>query len=191
MIAPRCLVRALARRFACPWTCERGATAIEFAFVAPMVMAILVAIAQISVVYIAQSYLETVTEQAMRIVLTNQSYTLTQAQFNSAICAKVTALFNCNNLIVNLQPITTTTAAGVTSSLPQFDSNGNLTTPTSFNPGNAADKMLLVVMYQWPVFGGPFGLTLANMGNGSRLLVSTEVFYKEPCLNAAGCQANG
>ena len=181
----------LAMRAARLRDCERGATAIEFAFVSPMVIAILLAIAQISVAYIAQSYLEAVTESAMRVVLTNQSYTMTQNDFNTAVCAKVTALFDCNKLVVNLTPITASSPAGVTSSLPTFDTSGNLSNPTSFNPGSTNDKMLLIIMYQWPVIGGPLGLTLANMGNGTRLLVSTEVFYKEPCLNASGCQSSG
>jgi hypothetical protein len=29
------------------------------------------------------------------------------------------------------------------------------------------------------------------MGNGTYLLISTEVFYKEPCLNSNGCAQSG
>ena len=51
--------------------CARGVTAIEFAFVAPLVIAILIAALQIATLFIAQSYLEAVTETAKRLVLTN------------------------------------------------------------------------------------------------------------------------
>jgi hypothetical protein len=35
-------------------------------------------------------------------------------------------------------------------------------------------------MYQWPVFGGPLGLNFATLGNGTLLMVSTQVFQIEP-----------
>ena len=41
--------------------------------------------------------------------------------------------------------------------------------------------MMLVVMYQWPVIGMPsMGFNFSNMGNGTFLLVSTQVFQVEP-----------
>jgi hypothetical protein len=45
--------------------------------------------------------------------------------------------------------------------------------------------MLLVVMYPWPVYGGPLGLNFSNMGNGKMLMTSTQVFRTEP--NVLGC----
>src|SRR4051794_38851761 len=119
-------LHAFVRRVAFAASCESGATAIEFAFVAPFFIAVLLAIVQVSVIYIAQSYLESVTESAMRIVLTNQSYTFRQSDFNTAICGKVTGLFDCSKIIAQLQVINTTTATGVTAALPKFDSNGAL-----------------------------------------------------------------
>jgi hypothetical protein len=40
--------------------------------------------------------------------------------------------------------------------------------------------MLLVVMYPWPVYGGPLGLNFSNLGNGKMLMTSTQVFRIEP-----------
>ncbi len=42
--------------------------------------------------------------------------------------------------------------------------------------------MLLVVMYPWPVYGGPLGLNFSNMGNGKMLMTSTQVFRIEPAV---------
>ncbi len=168
--------KGLLKRF---WRCDSGVNAIEFAFVVPIMIAIVLATAQIAVIFIAQSYLEALAEQAMRIVLTNQANNLTQAQFNSAICADITALFSCNNLIVELEQAPNS-AAAMSSSLPQFDSHGNLVNPTTFQIVPAPNKMLLVVMYQWPVIAGPIGLAFGGLGNGNFLLVSTHVFQIEP-----------
>jgi Flp pilus assembly protein TadG len=182
--------RAVALRIARYRGCESATTAIEFAFVAPIIVAILLATMQVAVIYTAQSYLDAVTEKAMRVVLTNQAYALTQSQFKAQVCANVTALFNCNNLIVQLGPAPAN-AAAMAAAMPQFNANGALASPTTFNPGAPNTKMLLTVMYQWPVVGGPLGLTFANLGNGAHLLTSNQVFYVEPCTNTSGCTPNG
>ena len=68
--------------------------------------------------------------------------------------------------------------------LPTFDSNGNVVgTPTvdvGANAGAGGTDMLLVVMYPWPVYGGPLGLNFSNMGSGKMLMTSTQVFRIEP-----------
>jgi hypothetical protein len=68
--------------------------------------------------------------------------------------------------------------------LPTFDSHENLVgTPTvdvGANSAAAGTDMLLVVMYPWPVYGGPLGLNFSNMGNGKMLMTSTQVFRVEP-----------
>jgi len=46
--------------------------------------------------------------------------------------------------------------------------------------GASGTDMLLVVMYPWPVFGGPLGLNFANLGNGAMLMASTQIFRVEP-----------
>ena len=166
--------------------CARASAAIEFAFVAPIIIAILLATLQIAIVFIAQSYLDAVTQKAMRMVLTNKAYTMTQSQFQTALCNQIAGMFNCGNLIVQLGPAPTN-ASQIQSSLPQFNSNGTLVNPTTYSTGGQNTKMLLSVMYQWPVIGGPLGFSLASLGNGTRLLSATAIFYKEPCLNGSGC----
>jgi hypothetical protein len=68
--------------------------------------------------------------------------------------------------------------------LPTFNSNGTVVgTPTVDVGANSAvpgTDMLLVVMYPWPVYGGPLGLNFSNMGGGKMLMTSTQVFRIEP-----------
>ena len=164
--------------------CERGATAIEFVLVAPILIVILLATLQVSVIFFAQSILGYATEEGMRLVLTNQANNLTQTQFKQDICRNVLALFNCNNIIVSLQAAPAD-AAAIPAALPQFDKNGNLvSTSVQYSipaPTNGVEPiMILVVMYQWPVISGPLGFNFGNLANGSLLLASTEVFQIEP-----------
>lgn len=159
--------------------CCGGVTAIEFAFVAPLIVGIMLVTVQVGVIFVAQSYLGTISESAMRLVLTNQANALTKDQFKAKICSDyLAAMFNCSNLIVDLEAAPTS-VAGMASAMPTFDANGNLVNPTSFNVVAAPSKMMLIVMYQWPIIAGPL-MNWSNVGNGSFLLVSTQVFQIEP-----------
>jgi len=163
-----------------------AATAVEFAFIAPILIAILLATLQLAVIFLAQSYLAAVADATARAVLTNKTASLTPTQFKSLLCSNATAMFqNCNtSMIISLQPAPTT-PAGITSALPTFDSNGNLVSTPSIASIGPCTKTLLIVMYQWPVIAGPLGAYFGTLGNGAYLLTSTEVFQTEPSSN--GC----
>jgi Flp pilus assembly protein TadG len=158
-------------------------TAIEFAVVAPLLIAVALATLQAASIFLVEAFFESQAEQAARIVLTNQTSNLTAAQFASQICAKLTGLFDCTQLIVELEPLPagTTNLAGL---LPQFNATGQLQRTPSVAVGASAaapgTDMVLVVMYPWPVFGGPLGLNFANLGAATMLMASTQVFRIEP-----------
>ena len=165
-----------------------GATAVEFAFVAPMFFAVLIATLQIAVIFFAQSYLATIADATARQVLTNQTNGLTAAQFQTMMCSNVTAMFpNCSaNMMVSLQAAPTT-QAGMASAMPTFDATGKLKNATSIATLPACSKTLLIIMYQWPVIAGPLGAYFGTLGNGNYLLTATEVFQTEP--PTGGCSS--
>jgi Flp pilus assembly protein TadG len=141
---------------------ENGATAVEFALVAAPFVALLVAIIQTFIVIFAAQLLETVVTQSSRLILTGQaqSANMTQSQFAAQVCAQVVILFNCSNLMIDVQA----------SSAYNWQ----------FNPGTAGQVVVVRVMYQWPVFGGPLGFTLSNLSNGNRLIMASAAFQNEP-----------
>jgi Flp pilus assembly protein TadG len=159
--------------------CDSGSQAIEFAVLAPMVIALLLATLQVAMIFLAKAYLETAAETAARFVLTNQANSMTAAQFQTQLCNDIGALFNCANLIVELEPAPSSVSQ-MAGAMPQFDSTGALTNPTSYSIAAAPSKMMLIVMYPWPVFGGFFGLNFSNLGNGALLMTSTQIFQIEP-----------
>jgi len=176
-----------ARRDAVRFVRDCGAaTAVEFALVAPLFIALLLAALQVGIIFLAKSYLETGAEQGARLVLTNQAVTvvngqstpMTQAQFQTAICAQFTAMFNCSKLIVQLVPLPSA-ATSLGTLLPQFNSDGTLKVATSYVTGTNGQNMLLVVMYMWPVYGGMLGLNFSSFGNGMLLMSSTQIFRIE------------
>jgi Flp pilus assembly protein TadG len=162
---------------------EAGSPAVEFALVSPIFIAVVLATLQAGSIFLVKAFFESSAEAAARIVLTNQTGALTPATFQTEICNQLSALFNCGQVTVELEPLPAGTT-NLQTLLPTFDANGNLVgTPTVDVGSNAAvsgTDMLLVVMYPWPVYGGPLGLNFANLGNGKMLMTSTQVFRIEP-----------
>ncbi len=162
---------------------EAGSPAVEFALVFPIFIGVVLATLQAGTIFLAKAFFESGAEAAARVVLTNQTSSLTAAQFKTEICNQLTALFNCGQVIVELEPMPAGTT-NISTLLPTFDSHGNLvgspTVAVGANAGAAGTDMLLVVMYPWPVYGGPLGLNFSNMGSGKMLMSSTQVFRIEP-----------
>jgi Flp pilus assembly protein TadG len=164
--------------------CNDGASAaVEFALVYPIFIAVVLATLQAASIFLVKAFFDSAAEEAARVVLTNQTESLTVSQFQTEVCNELTALFNCAQVIVELEPLPAGTT-NLSSLLPQFNPDGTLvSTPTvdvGANAGASGTDMLLVVMYPWPVYGGPLGLNFANLGAGQMLLMSTQVFRIEP-----------
>jgi Flp pilus assembly protein TadG len=159
--------------------CVRGATAVEFALVAAPFCAMLLAILQTALVFLAQQVLQTATSEAARLVMTGQAQTqkLSAAQFQQDVCGFAAPLFTCASVYVNVQ--TFTSFSGMTQMSPlqsgQFQSS-----KMSYSTGGPGDVILLQVFYQWPIVLGPLGFNLSNMNGHNRLLVGTAVFRNEP-----------
>ena len=162
---------------------ETGSPAVEFALVFPIFIAVVLATMQAGSIFLVKAFFESTAEQAARVVLTNQTQSLTAAQFKTEVCNQLTALFNCSQVTVELEPLPAGTT-NISALLPTFDSHGNIVGSPAINVGaNAAASgtdTLLVVMYPWPVYGGPLGLNFSNLGNGKMLMTSTQVFRIEP-----------
>jgi Flp pilus assembly protein TadG len=162
---------------------EAGSPAVEFALVSPIFIAVVLATLQAGSIFLVRAFFESGAEEAARVVLTNQTGTLTAAQFHTEICNQLTALFNCGHVTVELEPVPAGTTS-ISALLPTFDSSGNFvgapTVDVGASAGAAGTDMLLVVMYPWPVYGGPLGLNFSNMGSGKMLMTSTQVFRIEP-----------
>jgi len=161
---------------------EDGAAAVEYAMVSLPFLGLIFAIVQTAIVFMAQQELETITEQAGRLILTGQAQDngWTQAQFQTQVCNQIRALFSCSNMMVDVQ--TSTSYSGASTSAPTltFNTQGTVTNTWNFNPGTQGSIVVMRVMYQWPLVKGPLSFNLSNLSNGNRLLLATAVFKNEP-----------
>ncbi len=159
---------------------EDGATAVEFAIVATPFLALLFAIIETALVFLAQQTLETATADSARMIMTGQAQkaNFDAAKFKQDICSRIAALFDCaNGIVVDVRTAASFSAANTGRPL---DANHNLVNNFTFNPGGASEIVIVRVMYQWPLLVPTFGYSLADMGNGKRLLMATSAFRNEP-----------
>jgi Flp pilus assembly protein TadG len=159
---------------------ERGATAVEFALVAPAFIAVLVAVLQTCVYLFAQMVIQNAAVQAGRYFMTGQ------AQNNnwtaSTIVTKVcpTALFTCSNMFIVVQNYSSFAAAST--SAPSMYTSGVANTQSSYayDAGSSGDVMVVQLIYAWPVVTAPFGFNLSNLPNNAAELMGVSAFKVEP-----------
>jgi Flp pilus assembly protein TadG len=159
----------------------RAATALEFAIVSIPLIGLILFTLQLAIVSFYDQALQTATEAAARELMVGsaQDAGLTRSQFQTAVCAKA-SLFTCSGLMVDVESASAFSSINTASLTPTYNSSGAVTNTWSYSPGNAGDIVIMRVMYNWPIVGGPFAYGLANQSNGDFLMVATAVFKNEP-----------
>ena len=165
-----------------------GGALMEYAFVGPMFIALLLACLYTALVFLAQQGLETAAEGAARLIMTGQAQTanMTAAQFKTAACAQLPAFLACDRLYVDVQTIN---QFSTTTTPPTFTySNGVWSANTSYSPGqsnqSAASTQIEVLrlMYIWPVPVTPLGFNGHVMKTGqsdNQILTAASVMQTE------------
>jgi Flp pilus assembly protein TadG len=161
---------------------QRGATAVEFALIAPAFLATLIAIFEVTFFLFAQQTLQTAAVQAGRQIMTGQvqNSNTTQSQFANIVCPMIQAMFTCSKLMINVQNYSTFSAASTGAPTLIFNSKGQVTNTWVYSPGSPGDVMVVQLIYQWPIVGGPFGYVLSNLGNGTTEMMGVSAFRVEP-----------
>ena len=159
---------------------RKGSAAIEFALVAPVFFALLFAIIETGIMFLAGQLLETVTQESARIILTGKAQTASysKAQFASYVCSEVPALFSCNDISIDVESYPAFSSVNLTNPI---DSSGNFNSANlQYNPGGPGDIVVVRLFYQWPLFVTGLGWNPSNLSGNKRLLVGTAAFKNEP-----------
>ena len=159
----------------------RGATAVEFAIIALPFLALMGAILESAIVFLASQVLDTATSDAARLIRTGQAQqsSYTASQFKTEVCNRLYVLFTCSKVAVESTVYANFSAI---SSTPPLDASGNFdpTKVTNFQMGAASQIVVVRVYYAYPLFFNKLGFNLANTANGSRLLAGVAAFRNEP-----------
>jgi Flp pilus assembly protein TadG len=159
---------------------QDGATVIEFAIVVAPFLALLFAIIETAMVFFAGQTLETAVADSSRLILTGQAQkqNLDANAFKAQVCARLVAMFDCNNGI--MIDVRTASSFGAANTGSPVDASGNIVNNFTYDAGKAGDIVVVRVMYQWPVIMPGLGYNLGNLANGKRLLMATAAFRNEP-----------
>jgi Flp pilus assembly protein TadG len=180
----RVIPAGIARRFVRQ---HDGAAAVEFALVAAPFLALLFAIMETAFVFFASQTLEATVADASRLILTGQAQTngYSQADFKTAVCARVYGLFDCaNGMSVDVQSYTSFSSVNHTAPVTNgvFD-----TTQMKYSLCGPGTIQVVTLYYQWPIYVSMFSNNLANLNGNKRLLIATAVFRNEPYGPAGTC----
>ena len=159
---------------------RQGATAVEFALIAPAFFAVLIALFQTAFFLFAQMALQNAAVEAGRYFLTGQAQNgnWTASNIQSKVCPMIQAIMTCANVIVVVQNASSFSAANT--SAPALYSGGQPITSFTYAPGTPGEVMVVQLVYQWSVISGPLGFVLSNLPNGAAEIVGTSAFMVEP-----------
>lgn len=153
--------------------------AVEFALVAAPFLALLIAILQTAMIFLASQVLETGVHDAARLIRTGQAQEqeFDAQQFKEAVCSEVFGLFDCMaGLKIDVR--TSQSFAGTNTGKPIED--GELKDDFVFQPGVGGDIVVVRAFYEWPTVLPTLGASAANLKNGNYLLSAAATFRNEP-----------
>ncbi|MFC5067527.1 TadE/TadG family type IV pilus assembly protein [Flaviflagellibacter deserti] len=160
-----------------------GATAVEFALIAPLFLSLMLTIMYSGLTLFANSVLQTMVDRAARQVRIGQLQNATQQQFLNAICdsSKSEILFTCSKIRAQSRLLTDPANAACFSRTTEAPASCF----TSGTGGNAPSMVLIQATYEWPL---PLTIRLwdppqqeqPNQTLANTMLVATTVIQNEP-----------
>lgn len=170
------LPRRILRRF---FRHDSGATAVEFALIAPVLVFLFMAILEVSVMFFAMANIDGAAIEAARRIRTgqNQSSADPASDFSASLCGYLSSIISCGGLFHDARTVSTFASVSLDT---EIDPVTGEPVTYGFSGGGAGDIVVVRVMYYWD-FVTPFiGTYLGDTGSDRRLLTSTVVFQNEP-----------
>lgn len=152
---------------------ESGATAIEFAFVAPVLFFALLSLVEMGMLGMMITSVDAAVLDASRRIRTGRDDAAVSAQtFEDQVCA---------NMGGNLQTCRTRMITSVKKYSRFTDANAVAAAPpdNTFDKGGAGDIIIVKVHYSWPLLT-PFLGTMEHDGPTSVLIGARQAFKNEP-----------
>lgn len=166
------------------WRDDSGVTAIEFGILATPFFAIIGAILETSVVFLAGAVLDSAVMDASRQIRTGQlqaqNYTITK--FENLICSKLYGLFkDCSELHIRVSTVHNFASATLAPPLATTCTTSCAwVLPVEFKPGQGSSTVIVQVYYKWPLILRMGAFAANDQPDGTRLLGAVQVFRNEP-----------
>jgi Flp pilus assembly protein TadG len=160
---------------------QSGATAVEFAIIAPLFFFLMFVIAETALVFIAEQVMDNAVFESARLVRTGQVQkgSMTKADFKADLCGRMSVFVDCDSSDFYLDVKCSDSFADMEPDPPlkedeTFEADGD------YQFGGQSQIVIVRAYYQWPtnkIFGS---LSLGNLANGKRMIGSFAAFRNEP-----------
>jgi Flp pilus assembly protein TadG len=164
-----------------------GATAVEFALIAPAFLAMLIAIFEVMYFLFAQQTLQTAAVELGRLFMTNQSPTQNstvnssgQLVSGSSVCNIIQPLLSCGSVVVNVQSYQDWQSANTSMPSMYGGSGCAANTGWSYAAGTPGQVVVIQLMYPLRIVTGPLGFALSNSCNGAMQVMGITAIRVEP-----------
>lgn len=157
---------------------------IEFALLSVPFFLIVGAILETALVFLAGEVLDSAVHDANRRILTGQVQLASEGieDYRARVCDHTFGLFDCDAIHIQIVPVGGFANLESTASPVEEDCEPECRwrSPQTFDPGQGSTIVLVRAYYRWPIRLNFFGLSLANLPDGTRLLAAVRVFKNEP-----------
>ncbi len=159
---------------------EKGVTAIEFSLLGLPFFALIAAIMETSLVFMASNIFETAVHDSARLIRTGQALTAGYDidDFRGKICERTFGLFTCSAIVINVRTETSFTSLSISD--PIDPDTGDWILTDSFAPGQRNSIVIAEAYYKWDTLFEIMGFNLATLSDGTVLMGTAEVFRNEP-----------
>ncbi len=161
---------------------RKGATAVEFAMIAPLFFGFLFAILETGTLFLRATAMEAGVEEAKRLTMTGQvasagNAAAQETAFRAAFCNQVGWIIPCSQVKFDVRAFTTFGVAAMPNPV-----SGGVFNPAGlqFNPGQPCQIVVIRAYYEAKSITGFIRNDVANLGNGNVLLGGSAAFKNEP-----------
>lgn len=158
----------------------RGATAVEFALVAPVLVFVLMAIVEVSMMTFAAISLDGSAIDVARRIRTGQAQASgdAMADFSNSLCSQLDSMLTCGSLFYDARIMTNYSSISLAT---EYDPDTDEPIVYGFSAGTSGDIVVVRVMYWWTINTPMISIFFETApGTNKRLLASTVVFQNEP-----------
>lgn len=159
---------------------NNGIVAIEFALVAPVLIFVLMAIVEVSMMTFAAINLDGAAIDVARRIRTGQAQASGDAMgdFSTAMCSHLGSTLNCGALLYDARIMTNYGSITLNT---EYDPATGEPIVYGFSAGTSGDIIVVRVMYWWTINTPMISIFFETApGTNKRLLTTTVVFQNEP-----------
>jgi len=164
--------------------CRNGSSAVEFALVAPLFLALTFSVIEAGYFFFVESAVDAANAKAARLIRTGQvqSKSISRDAFFDEVCKVVKLFGDCNErMTVDVARFSTFAQLAADAASPVCrDADPDDVNAIPYQTGGARDIVRVRICYLQKSFNPGIGLNLEKAGDGSVKMFSTSIFRNEP-----------